>query len=1316
MFRSAASFRNGGVASPLRADAVYDLTFTFDDNSTQVITNAKMPYKVNPALLNRNKVKKIAFSGTTFEIDFSKDQRAGYSFKRASIGYATDAAGDPLLYQRDQLRKDFTGGSFAGILLEPEAFNILLNSEPPATSIASLTYYNIVSPVLTNGVTLWGTPFRKVIPNATNGTHVYQMLLFPNKANTQYTLSYVAKQAGYSTIMPEFNVGMLGSPTNRVPVINLASGDVTQATDVATSATSLSDGSYLVSHTFTTGSSPTANLPIYLNVYGSFTGDTVSGVDLGRFQLEEGPAPSSYIPTVIVGETARRAPDELILGGSANDGLALFLDSPEDVAKVGTFSRTGPAWRINQSMTLEEVTSGPRIDYDINSGECLGLRYEPDAATNFLPNSVMSGAAVGSLPTDYIVYTPSGGVSLSVVGTGFIKGMRYIDVRYNGTPTSTSMHILWFGPVNTVSTEVGQVYTASHYAQIVGGNWATTITECAAVITENLNNTSFYAESYGVYQPPRAHLGRFQHTRTITAPTASPANGCRGGFGIRFANTGAVDVTIRLVAPQLEAGFEASSYIPTSGSPVTRNAESMSPKAVSWFKNTGTIDVDFRPATKPVKNTGVKDVQTVLSLSDGTLNNYHRVVTNGYQNYPSVGYEIESGGADMLHYAAPNNTTNADSFYRNFNVATSFTDGDVRTAVDGVVIGRNQFPNARMRGGVAGTNTSLPRDWGRFVAGGLSVDYAYGTEYGMEYMQCRIYGTPSSSPIIQLLPETSVTKIASKQGEVWNNSLYLRLTAGNFTNVSSATLRFYEYTAAGTGLGTLISTNLGLGNITTALTRFNRSFTVAGATCDFVRANLSFSGNLSPVDFTIRIYRPMLERSSAAPSDPMLGRAANRDYHVSNATMPVGINSIRIGALPDGSSPFTGWIRSINFNDAVSTNKELETVSYPSPTRKIRFDGSLPADVTFTRSSTVTKDAVGSADPISIPVNEPRFDTDGALFLEPPRTPIWLNNSKNFSSASWSKVALTISGDRCIASSGTASLRYLSQVNSGSYSFGSPYCSFFDVKMDTHRYVQIWFSSSCFTLAADVYANFDLQDGVVGNKGSGIIGAGIIPLGDGVYRIWASAMCNFTASGQQSGIAFADSLTTGRIATLTMAGTESFFIYRAQHTYGSYITSFIPTAGTAVTRQSEICSIPLGVLPFNNNEFTIEVIVTIFNTNPVVALPNILRLYSSTSEYIEMYVMENTLEAIGKLVSGTTQAETGAAIPLNTKVKITIVGKLNNFVIRAGDNVLMYDDSCSMPRVQYIVGMYLGSDGGSAGIYGKIHEVNVWPMKLLDNT
>ena len=223
----------------------------------------------------------------------------------------------------------------------------------------------------------------------------------------------------------------------------------------------------------------------------------------------------------------------------------------------------------------------------------------------------------------------------------------------------------------------------------------------------------------------------------------------------------------------------------------------------------------------------------------------------------------------------------------------------------------------------------------------------------------------------------------------------------------------------------------------------------------------------------------------------------------------------------------------------------------------------------------------------------PRFDYDPVtlaplgLLIEEARTNVILW-SEDFTNAAWDVTQLvTVTGNTAASPSGTTTADSLIEAaGTGTHhihdlvgpltpAIGTSYTMTGYVKAPASgnigRYVQLSFWIAGF--GATAYMNYDIQAGVVGTGGAGITASSITPVGNGWYRISATAVATATgASGWQ--LAFVTSTTAARTEsyTVTVGNEKTVYIWGAQLETGAFSTSYIPTVAASVTRSADVAT------------------------------------------------------------------------------------------------------------------------------------------------
>ena len=326
-----------------------------------------------------------------------------------------------------------------------------------------------------------------------------------------------------------------------------------------------------------------------------------------------------------------------------------------------TFSRTSTATRVNEVGLIEVVSADdPRFDheYDSSTGavKSLGLLVE-EQRTNLILYSVVSTA-------NWIVTGGQTPVSLSLNALGVFPGVRiasggfvYDGVRHsNITLTSgTTYTATWY-------FRKGDVNPSNKFRAIIRDTAAARVTsfEKSSASTDygDINSYSFSENTDATTNFEILSVDTLADGLTFklcTKFTASASSGYRFMFQTNSATVGETIIALGL---QVEAGAFPTSYIPTSGSTVTRNPDNVSMTGTNfsdWYnQDAGTVYVS----------------QKLRAVQDTTRNN--------------LVYLINGGGGNDYFYNPSRGNTNIFAFGDGGTNYSRFQDGtnsiDTKTA------------------------------------------------------------------------------------------------------------------------------------------------------------------------------------------------------------------------------------------------------------------------------------------------------------------------------------------------------------------------------------------------------------------------------------------------------------------------------------------------------------------------------------------------------------------------------------------------------------------------------------------------------------
>lgn len=222
------------------------------------------------------------------------------------------------------------------------------------------------------------------------------------------------------------------------------------------------------------------------------------------------------------------------------------------------------------SASAGSVATSQTVSFGIN-----GLALVPvEGRSNHIKNSTMAGAVAGSpgtIPT-YWANVNAGNITLQSVATGTdgTTGLAYIDLRYAGTANANST--VYIAPAhygNSPIASLGQTWTGSFYAGLVAGSWPSG--SCSALFAE-INHAGAAASqqttAINLKTITNSTLVRKEATRTLGGTQVFDLGYVGFRITFAFANTEAVDFTVRIAAPQLELNSSATAFIPTSAGAV----------------------------------------------------------------------------------------------------------------------------------------------------------------------------------------------------------------------------------------------------------------------------------------------------------------------------------------------------------------------------------------------------------------------------------------------------------------------------------------------------------------------------------------------------------------------------------------------------------------------------------------------------------------------------------------------------------------------------------------------------------------------------
>jgi len=183
----------------------------------------------------------------------------------------------------------------------------------------------------------------------------------------------------------------------------------------------------------------------------------------------------------------------------------------------------------------------------------------------------------------------------------------------------------------------------------------------------------------------------------------------------------------------------------------------------------------------------------------------------------------------------------------------------------------NGIRNNSMQGAAAGTPGTLPTNWSYQSTNGLATQVVgIGTEFGVDYVDLRIFGTPSATGDVRLAFDSN-TQIAASNGQTWAQSGFIKMAAGSLANVGQ--VHFSEQYRD--NIGTSLTTAAINFAPTSTFTRYAGTGLANNAAIAFVEPEFAFGVTTGQaIDVTFRIGWPQLELGNFATSPIRTANAA----------------------------------------------------------------------------------------------------------------------------------------------------------------------------------------------------------------------------------------------------------------------------------------------------------------------------------------------------------------------------------------------------------------------------------------------------------
>ena len=178
-------------------------------------------------------------------------------------------------------------------------------------------------------------------------------------------------------------------------------------------------------------------------------------------------------------------------------------------------------------------------------------------------------------------------------------------------------------------------------------------------------------------------------------------------------------------------------------------------------------------------------------------------------------------------------------------------------------------------------------------------------------------------------------------------------------------------------------------------------------------------------------------------------------------------------------------------------------------------------------------------------------------------------------------------------------------------------------------------------------------------------------------------------------------------------GTSGIYLWGAQHEQGSYATSYIPTAGSTVTRAQETCNGAGNASTFNSTEGVLYAEIAALADD---ATYRGISLGDGTVNNVVRFYYENVSNKLTAQIKdgGIAQAIMSYNFSdITISSKIALKYKLNDFALWVNGFEVATDLNGATPSGLYTLGFDTGAGGDD--FYGKIKGVYVFNKALTDD-
>ena len=364
-------------------------------------------------------------------------------------------------------------------------------------------------------------------------------------------------------------------------------------------------------------------------------------------------------------------------------------------------------------------------------------------------------------------------------------------------------------------------------------------------------------------------------------------------------------------------------------------------------------------------------------------------------------------------------------------------------------------------------------------------------------------------------------------------------------------------------------------------------------------------------------------------------------------------------------------------------------------------DNFKPLPFNFTRSTSATR--VNKDGLIEVVTNnKPRIDflndSNGALLLEPARTNSLLQS--NQFDTTWTTTNATVTSEQVGVGGSTDAWKIEKTAANGYIRHIGISVVNGSVSVFAKKGASNWLRLG--TSSGNIETYFDLENGIIGNKGNLVDTSDIVDMGDGWYR------CSFSYTGTVTGVYLYPADNNGD----TSQTSGSVYLQYCQIEAGSYATSYIPTQG-ATTRAAETCNNAGNDQAINSTEGTMY--VNLFDIKSQSFDSITLNDNSGTdNNQVRIWFFNNTITYQYNIGGSASAQISSSTINLTSETKICCTWKLNEFKLYINGIKIGEDVSGNVLSASVLKSLDFKRGSGAGSFYGNVKDVKIYNTSLTD--